>query len=114
MRLIRALPEGTNHHHFVRAAKFSLFSVVQIVFAFGVLAAASQLAIAQSAPQVTKVEPPGWWANHSINPVRVLIRGRNLNGANISAGAGLVAGGAKVNASGTYAFVDMRVAPPAR
>ena len=32
-------------------------------------------------PEVTKVEPPSWWIGHSINPVRVLIRGRNLEGA---------------------------------
>ncbi|HEX8250298.1 MAG TPA: alpha-amylase family glycosyl hydrolase [Pyrinomonadaceae bacterium] len=30
------------------------------------------------APLVEKVEPPSWWANHTINPVRVLVRGRNF------------------------------------
>ena len=32
---------------------------------------------------VEKVEPPNWWAGHSINPVRVLIRGKNLTGARV-------------------------------
>jgi glycosidase len=30
------------------------------------------------APTVEKVEPPSWWANHTINPVRVLVRGKNF------------------------------------
>ena len=33
------------------------------------------------APSVTKVDPPSWWANHTINPVRLLVRGVNLTGA---------------------------------
>jgi glycosidase len=90
-------------------------SVVQLLFAVAVLVAASQLTIAQTTPRVTKVEPPGWWANHSINPVRVLIRGNNLQGATVQApGAGLVAGPAKVNAAGTYVFVDVRITPQAK
>src|SRR3712207_7854741 len=39
----------------------------------------------RSPPQVLKVEPPNWWAGHSINPVRLLIRGTNLNGARVEA-----------------------------
>src|SRR6185437_14212295 len=35
------------------------------------------------APIVTKVEPPTWWANHTINPVRLLVRGQNLLGAQV-------------------------------
>ena len=75
----------------------------------------SQLCLGQSAPEVSKVEPPGWWANHSINPVRVLIRGKNLLGARVvSANAGLVAGQPKVSGAGTYLFVDVSVARLAR
>ncbi|HKQ99603.1 MAG TPA: alpha-amylase family glycosyl hydrolase [Pyrinomonadaceae bacterium] len=63
---------------------------------------------AQGAPQALKVEPPNWWPGHSINPVRVLIRGRNLSGARVEAvGAGLTAGLTRVNAAGTYLFVDI-------
>ena len=74
----------------------------------------STTAASAQTPQVTKVEPPGWWANHSINPVRVLIRGTNLKGATIQASPGLIAGPPKVNPAGTYVFVDIRVAPQAK
>ncbi|MDT7603145.1 MAG: neopullulanase, partial [Acidobacteriota bacterium] len=59
-------------------------------------------------PAVLKVEPPNWWANHSINPVRVLIRGRNLAGARVEIkGTGLRASRVSTNAAGTYLFADV-------
>ena len=89
--------------------------VIQSVIPLIILSAASQLSFAQSTPQVTKVEPSGWWANHSINPVRVLIRGQNLGGASVqSPESGLIAGPAKVNTTGTYVFVDVRITPQAK
>lgn len=82
------------------------------------IAFAVSAAFAQSAPQVTKVEPPNWWTGHSINPVRVLVRGRNLTGASVEAvGAGLQTENVRTNATGTYLFVDVRIdaaALPAR
>jgi glycosidase len=72
-------------------------------------------AAAQSGPQVTKVEPPNWWANHSINPVRVLLRGSNLTGARVEAiGGGIRAGAIRVNPAGTYLFVDLTIDKNAR
>ncbi|HEY0174661.1 MAG TPA: alpha-amylase family glycosyl hydrolase [Pyrinomonadaceae bacterium] len=67
-------------------------------------------------PRVSKVEPPSWWAGHSINPVRLLIRGENLKDASVLAPAGgaFQISGAKSNASGTYLFVDLRINPDAR
>src|SRR5881396_2196741 len=66
-------------------------------------------------PEVVKVEPPGWWAGHSINPVRVLIRGGNLSNARVEArGPGLQAGAVKINATGTYLFVDVQISRLAR
>jgi glycosidase len=62
-------------------------------------------------PQVTKVDPPSWWVGHSLNPVRVLIRGRNLVGARLTAPAGLRLGTSKVNAAGTYILVDVQISP---
>jgi neopullulanase len=89
--------------------------VIQPVITLIILGAACQLSFAQSTPQVTKVEPSGWWANHSINPVRVLIHGQNLGGASVQAPAsGLIAGPAKVNTTGTYVFVDVRITPLAK
>ncbi|MFN9204773.1 MAG: alpha-amylase family glycosyl hydrolase [Gemmatimonas sp.] len=65
------------------------------------------------APIVTKVEPPNWWANHSINPVRVLIRGQYLGGARVECPR-LTCGRLRVSDAGTYAFVDVRIAPGTR
>ncbi len=67
---------------------------------------------AQSAtgrPTITKVDPPNWWTGHSINPVRVLVRGTNLGGAQIDCGR-LTCSNIRTNARGTYAFVDVTIA----
>ena len=65
-------------------------------------------------PTVVKVEPPSWWPGHSINPVRLLVRGQNLLGAEVTgAVAGLATGPVKVNAAGTYLFVDVTIDPSA-
>ncbi len=55
---------------------------------------------------MSKVEPPNWWANSSVNPVRVLVRGTNLAGARFECGR-LSCDNVKVNERGTYAFVDV-------
>ena len=69
---------------------------------------ASAVCAAQRLPSVTKVEPPNWWAGHSVNPVRVMLRGQNLGGARVEAvGQGIRAGLVRVNEAGTYAFVDV-------
>jgi len=72
------------------------------------LALSGAVASAQ-APAVTKVEPPNWWAGHSINPVRLLIRGQHLSGASLACPAPLHCGAAKVNEAGSYVFVDVTV-----
>jgi len=63
---------------------------------------------AAQAPTVTKVEPPNWWANSSVNPVRVLVRGTNLGGARFECGR-LACDNVKVNERGTYAFIDVAI-----
>jgi len=61
-------------------------------------------------PAVVKVEPPGWWPGHSIDPVRLLVRGRGLAGARLEgAGEGLAAGPAAANEAGTYLLVDLTI-----
>ncbi len=66
-------------------------------------------ALAQ-APQVTKVEPPNWWVGHSINPVRVMIRGTYLSGGRVDTlGQGTRIGLTRINAAGTYLFTDVWV-----
>jgi glycosidase len=81
----------------------SRLGLMLIIFAF-----AASVCAAQRLPSVTKVEPPNWWAGHSINPVRVLLHGQNLNGARVEAvGAGIRTGLVRVNEAGTYIFVDV-------
>ena len=60
------------------------------------------------APTIEKVDPPSWWAGHSINPVRLLVHGRNLAGARVACPR-FTCITRRVNASGTYAFVDVTV-----
>ncbi len=60
-------------------------------------------------PQVSRVEPPNWWAGHSHNPVRLLISGQNLSGARVEAPAGFQVGPARASDNGTYLFVDLHI-----
>jgi glycosidase len=84
-------------------------SLVALLFAFACMCAA------ESVPAVLKVEPPNWWIGHSINPVRVLIRGTNFSGARVEAiGVGLKTGPARINAAGTYMFIDVLIDPQAK
>jgi glycosidase len=65
---------------------------------------------AEGAPQVLKIDPPNWWVGHSINPVRLLIRGHNLSHARVELeGNGLRANNVHSNAAGSYLFVDFTI-----
>jgi neopullulanase len=75
--------------------------VVILLFSFG--------AAAQS-PSVEKIDPPNWWAESTINPVRVLIRGKNLAGARIeSDNPGITAANYKASSNGNYLFADITI-----
>ena len=65
------------------------------------------------APVIEKVDPPNWWGQHTINPVRVLIRGKHLMGATLACPR-LRCARVNVNAAGTYAFVDVTIPAAAR
>ena len=83
-------------------------------FALALLVIAIPARSAQ-APEVLKVDPPSWWTGQSLNPVRLLIHGRGLAGAEIQYdGKDLHLGSVKVNAAGTYVFVDVNIDPAAR
>lgn len=70
---------------------------------------------AQTAPQIEKVEPPSWWTNHSLNPVRMLIRGGNLRGAAVkSPDKSLTISNLRVNSRGDYLFFDLTIATSAK
>ena len=59
-------------------------------------------------PVVEKVDPPNWWTRSTVNPVRVLLRGKNLAGARLRC-ARVRCTGVTVNLAGTYGFVDVTV-----
>ena len=70
--------------------------------------------LAAAQPAIAKVEPPNWWPGHTWNPVRVLMRGTALHGARVDAvGEGLSIGLVRVNAAGSYLFVDVEIASDA-
>jgi len=85
---------------------------------FQILSAVFLLALpilASNAPQIIKVEPPSWWANHSINPVRLLVRGANFQNAQVfSKNAFLKVSSVKTNGRGDYLFFDVTVAKNAK
>ncbi|HSR49478.1 MAG TPA: alpha-amylase family glycosyl hydrolase [Acidobacteriota bacterium] len=71
--------------------------------------------VAMAQPAVEKVEPPNWWPGHSINPVRLLIRGEGFAGAQVSSrGQDVSIGLTRVNAAGTYLFADLHIDPQAQ
>ncbi|HEV2802018.1 MAG TPA: alpha-amylase family glycosyl hydrolase [Pyrinomonadaceae bacterium] len=81
---------------------------------FAILCLAAANARAQNLPAVSKVEPPSWWAAHTINPVRLLVRGANLHGARLTpTRTGTETSGVLVNPAGTYLFVNVHISPTA-
>ncbi len=63
---------------------------------------------------ITKVEPPNWWIGHSLNPVRVLVEGRNLSGAQVTATPGLNVEEVKTSDNGNWALFDLTIAGDAK
>ena len=72
--------------------------------------------VAQARTDILSVEPPSWWAGSSINPVRLLIRGKHFENIGVQAnGQGFrVVGSPRTNERGTYLFVDVAISPQAR
>jgi neopullulanase len=64
-----------------------------------------------AAASVSKVDPPGWWVSHTINPVRVMVTGSNLSGPIRSHAASLKPGTPKISEDRRYAFFDLTIAP---
>lgn len=71
------------------------------------------LMVAAQAPEIIKVDPPSWWTRSSVNPIRLLIQGKNFQGARVQIeGTGLrIINTPKINERGTYIFVDLLLAP---
>lgn len=62
--------------------------------------------VAAQAPEIIKIDPPSWWTRSTVNPVRLMIQGRNFQGARVQV-SGLRVGAPKINERGTYIFVDV-------
>ena len=84
----------------VRAAFVSLLTL-----------AISFTTLAQSAPLVTKVDPPSWWSKHGLNPVRLLLRGRNLANARIKSVSPRLRITRVSSFSASYVFADLHISP---
>ncbi len=71
------------------------------------------IAVCAQTPVVEKIEPPNWWAGMTTGPVRVMLRGKDLQGGSIltKQGSGLKAGNIWVNPNGHYLFFDLAIAP---
>jgi len=67
-------------------------------------------------PSISKVEPPSWWIGHTINPVRLLVRGQNLQDALVysTTPALRVSNPFVGDQRGTYLFVSVTVARTAK
>jgi len=72
------------------------------------------ISVAAQAPEILKVDPPSWWTSSSVNPVRLLIRGRNLQNAHVKVQGLQIINTPKINERGTYIFVDVFIAPNAQ
>ncbi|MEO7672778.1 MAG: alpha-amylase family glycosyl hydrolase, partial [Pyrinomonadaceae bacterium] len=90
----------------VPGANLSGFATVWLCVATILLSFAC---LAQS-PVVEKVEPPNWWSGHSIENVRMLVRGENLHGAAVtSRNRAFRISNIKVNQRGDYLFFDLSI-----
>jgi glycosidase len=96
------------------------FWLIVLIFAAIVSDAPAQAQInsvenQSQAPRVEKVEPPNWWANHTINPVRLMVRGANFQNAKIDSKSSLLKiSNIKINPRGDYLFFDVAIAENAK
>jgi glycosidase len=60
------------------------------------------------APVVEKVDPPDWWTRSTVNPIRVLVRGKNLTGARVRC-TRVTCARVTINQAGTNLFVDVTI-----
>ncbi|MGI9035446.1 MAG: alpha-amylase family glycosyl hydrolase [Pyrinomonadaceae bacterium] len=92
-----------------------MFAAVRIFILIVITALSVVASSAQNSPSVEKIEPPNWWANQTINPVRLLIRGKNFQNAQVaSANKSLKVSNVRVNSRADYLFFDVSVAPGAK
>ena len=102
----------SNRSNCIRPVIFPFLRVLVCLLFYGGVVFAS---INSDSPTVSKVEPPSWWAGHTINPVRLLVRGKNLTGARVrGTQQAIQTSDTFVNRDGTYLFVNVNISPTAR
>jgi glycosidase len=72
------------------------------------------LSVAAQAPEILKVDPPSWWTRSTVNPVRLMIHGRNLTDARVDVQGLRIVNTPKINERGTYIFADVFIPPNTR
>jgi glycosidase len=93
----------------LKSDRFIFSGIVAIVF-IAMSPVCLYASVKSGPPSITKVEPPSWWSNHSINPVRLLLRGKNLNGARVRVTKPtLTVSNVFANRDGTYLFVNVKI-----
>ena len=64
-----------------------------------------------TATEIISIEPPSWWAGHTLNPVRVMARGRELSAASVQSGdPNIMTSNVTVGASANTVFFDVYIA----
>lgn len=91
-------------------AKFAAPMRFTCVIGLGLLLGAHALG-QESTPGITKVEPPAWWVGHSLNPVRLLFTGTNLENARVLGPDGFELSKLRSESGGRYLFVDLHIPP---
>ena len=96
--------------------KQTIFLLIAAIVLSPLAIAQNKIASANAPPQILKVEPPNWWANHTINPVRVLVRGENLSSLTKveSRDKALKISNLKANKHGDYLLFDVEIARSAK
>ncbi len=89
---------------------------LQLIFAILLTANCLLLTAYAQSPKVDKVDPPNWWAGMKINPVRVLVQGKNLQGAKVMSpdGSGFKTYNFRWSENGHYLFFDVKVPKDAK
>lgn len=66
---------------------------------------------AAAAPRIEKVEPPNWWAPHTLNPIQILLTGQDLKGAAVTtASRGFKIEVRSASDDGRYLFLYLDIA----
>lgn len=70
------------------------------------------LASGEPAPTVQHCEPPNWWVEHSLNPVRLLVTGEHLAGATVKAPPGFLVTNITGSEDGRHLLFSLRIPSP--